>query len=447
MPEVEQRGIEAVPRAEQTAGARDLFGINFTFFVNPLMHVIGALAVTAGGLPLPWALAATFVGQALSFAVLVVIANAGTDYGVPGQVALRGTLGFWGARGLSSPYRMIAATYWFAAQALAGGLGIQALVEALAGSRPPLVPVAVALAALQAALAVLGLDVMRFLLRFVLPLTVAFTGLMVVLLVSSDDPRFAPGRVFESPDQRFTWLGFATYVTVVCGANFTFVTSVADFSRYTRTRRQVRVGLLASALTSIVITTFVGGYAAAATGETNPFVAVVELTSSDAIVVVLLAAIVVQTTAVNITNVYTAGMSLVNAAPRLGRLVATLAVGAAGVALAALPGVVEEAERWIVHLGNVAAPLAGVVFADFVLAKRCRLDVPALYDPAGRYRYLGGVNVAAVAAIAGGVPVYYAVPHEWLKVLWGAGVAAALYLVLARVTAVLPQAAPAAAGE
>jgi NCS1 nucleoside transporter family len=447
VPEVEQRGIEAVPRAAQTAGARDLFAINFTFYVNPLMYVIGALAVTAGGLPLPWALAATFVGQALSFALLVTIANAGTDYGLPGQVALRGTLGFWGARGLSSPYRMVAATYWFAAQAVAGGLGIQALVEALAGSRPPLVPIALALAAVQGALAVLGLDVMRFLLRFVLPATVALTGVMVGLLVSSDDPRFAAGRVFDSPEQRFTWLGFATYVTVVCGANLTFVTSIADFSRYTRTRRQVRIGLLASALTSILLTTFVGGYAAVATGETNPFVAVAELTSSDAIVVVLLAAIVVQTTAVNISNLYTAGMSLVNAAPRLGRLAATVAVGAVGGALAALPDVVEDAQRWIVHLGNVAAPLAGVIFADYVVAKRCRLDVAALYDPGGRYRYLGGVNVAAVAAIAGGVGVYYAVPHEWLKVVWGSAVAAIAYLALVRATAGSPEAAPAAAGE
>jgi cytosine permease len=447
VPEVEQRGIEPVPRAEQTAGARDIFAINFTFFLNPLMYVIGALAVTAGGLPLPWAIAATFAGQVLSFALLVAIANAGTDYGLPGQVALRGTLGFWGARGLSSPYRMIAATYWFAAQALAGGLGIQALVEALSGSRPSLVGVSTGLAVVQAALAVLGLDVMRFLLRFVLPLSLAFTGVVIGLLVTSDDARFAPARVLDSPDQRFTWLGFATYVTVVSGATLTFVTSVADFTRYTPTRRQARIGLLSSALTSIVVTTFVGGYAAAATGETNPFVAIAEVTASEVVLVILLAAIVVQTTAVNITNVYTAGMSLVNTAPRLGRLAATALVGLAGVALAGLPDVVEHAAGWIVHLGNVAAPLAGVIFADYVLLRRSTLDVPALYDPAGRYRYLGGVNAVAVVAIAAGVPVYYAVPHEWLKVVWGAAVGAVVYLVVARAGARVPEAAPATAGK
>jgi hypothetical protein len=60
---------------------------------------------------------------------------------------------------------MIAATYWFAAQALAGSLGIQAVVVALGGAKPPLVPVALALAVFHATLAVLGLDVMRYVLR------------------------------------------------------------------------------------------------------------------------------------------------------------------------------------------------------------------------------------------------------------------------------------------
>ena len=42
------------------------------------------------------------------------------------------------------------------------------------------------------------------------------------------------------------------------------------------------------------MTTFVGGYAAAATGATNPFVAVADLTSSDVLLVALLVAIAVQ---------------------------------------------------------------------------------------------------------------------------------------------------------
>jgi NCS1 family nucleobase:cation symporter-1 len=430
VPAVEEYGVEPIPEELRTGGWRDLFAITFTFFLNPVMYVLGALAVVDGGLPLWWAVAATVLGQALAFGLLVVIAQPGVDYGLPGQVAMRATLGFWGARALSSPYRMIAATYWFAAQALAGALGIQAIVVALGGGKPSLVPIALALAVFHATLAVLGFDVMRFLLRVVLPVSLAFTGVLLALYFASDDPRYAAGRVFESPDQHLTWAGFATYVTVMCGSSLTLVTNVADLCRYTRTRRDMRIGLLASALLAVAVTTFVGGYAAAATGELNPFIAVADLTGINALLVLLLIAIVVQGIAPNITNVYTAGLSLVNAVPSLGRLRATLLVAAPAIGLSAFPTLIREAQTWIVHLGNVAAPLTGVILADYLIVKRARLDPEALFDPRGPYRYLNGVNVAAVLGVAAGVGVYYALPQEWLKVAWGIGVGALAYLVL-----------------
>ncbi len=430
MPAVEEFGVEPIPAALRTVRWRDLFAINFTFFLNPVMYVLGALAVAASGLPLWWAVAAMAVGQALAYALMIPFAQVGVDYGLPGQVAMRSILGFWGARILSSPYRVVAATYWFATQALAGALGFQAIVEAMSGRHLRLVPIALVLAAFHATLAVLGFDVMRYVLRVVLPLSLAFTAVLIGLYVTSDNPRYAAGRVFDSPDQHVTWLGFATVVTVMCGASLTLVTNIADYCRYTPTRRDVRIGLFASALASVVVTTFVGGYAAAATGETNPFVAVVDLTGSDALLVILLVAIVVQGIAANITNVYTAGLSLVNAIPLLGRFRATLLVAAGAIALAAFPDFVNHAQKWITHLGNVAAPLTGVVLADYLLIKRQRIDVPALFDPDGRYRFLNGVNTAALAAVAIGVGVYYAVPDAWLKIVWGIGVGAAAYLAL-----------------
>ncbi len=431
MPAVEEYGVEPIPAALRTVGWRDLFAINFTFFLNPVMYVLGALAVVQSGLPLWWAVGAMAAGQGIAYAFMIPIAQVGVDYGLPGQVALRATLGFWGARLLSSPYRVVAATYWFAAQALAGGLGIQAIVAAMGGGHIRLIPVALALAAFHATLAVLGFDVMRYVLRVVLPLSLAFTAVLITLYVTTDNQRYAVGRVFHSPDQRFTWLGFATVATVMAGASLTLVTNVADYCRYTPTRRDVRIGLFGSALAAVIVTTFVGGYAAAATGETNPFVAVADLTGSDPLLAVLLVAIVVQGIAANITNVYTAGLSLVNSIPRLGRFRATVFVAAAAISLSAFPDLVSHAQRWIVHLGNVAAPLAGVILADYLVLKRTRIEVAELFEPEGRYRYLNGVNVAALLAVAAGVGVYYSLPHSWLKVLWGAGVGGVAYLGLA----------------
>jgi purine-cytosine permease-like protein len=430
MPAVEERGIEPIPPELRTVGWRDLFAINFTFFLNPVMYVLGALAVVDGGLPLPWAVAAMVLGQALAYALLVVVAQPGVDDGVPGQVAMRAWLGHWGARLGSSPYRIVAASYWFAAQALTAAFGFQAILLVLTGERYPLVPIALSLAVLHATLAVLGFDVTRWLLRIVLPVSVGFTVLLLGLFLASDDPAFALRRVLESPDQSLTWVGFATYVTVMCGASLTLVTSVADYCRYTPTRRDMRIGYVASALAAATVTTFVGGYAAAATGEVNPFVAVSQVTSVSFLLVLMLAAIVVQGIAANVTNVYTAGLSVVNSVPRLGRVWATVAAACLAVALSAFPDFIERAEDWVTHLGNVGAPLAGMVVAEYAIVQRMRIDVPALFDARGRYAYTGGVNATGLIAVATGIVVYYVAPVASVKVVWGAASAAVAYLLL-----------------
>ena len=49
MPTVEEYGVEPIPRELQTAGWRDLFAINFTFFLNPVMYVLGGSPSSMGG--------------------------------------------------------------------------------------------------------------------------------------------------------------------------------------------------------------------------------------------------------------------------------------------------------------------------------------------------------------------------------------------------------------
>lgn len=431
MPPIEEIGIQPVPREQRTGTWSDLFAINFAFAVNPLYFVIGAIAVKEFGLPLWWAVAASVLGVAFAFAILTPLAQVGSDFGIPGQVSLRAFLGTWGARALSSAYRTIAALYWFAAQAITAAYAIRALVDALAGVHLGVVPVAVGLAAVQALLAVAGFDVIRYVSKVVLPLGLAFVGVMIGLYLSSDDPRYAVGRVFHSPDQHLSWTGFAMCLTLVTGSTLTFLPSVADFTRYTRSRRDVRIGLGISAIVAMLVTTFVGGYAAAAIGTTKgSFEVVTSLTGSKAILAFVLLALVVQVTSVNIGNAYNVGLSLVNAAPRLGRPFATALGACAGIGLAAVPDLVDSAASWMTRLGNVSAPLAGVVIVEYLVVMRQRIDVPALYDPRGPYRYVGGVNAAALVSIAAGVTVYSIVPDELLKVAWGGGVAALTHLAL-----------------
>jgi nucleobase:cation symporter-1, NCS1 family len=84
----------------------------------------------------------------------------------------------------------------------------------------------------------------------------------------------------------------------------------------------------------------------------------------------------------------------------------------------------------VTHLGNLAAPLTGVILADYLLVKRGRIDVEALFDPNGRYRYVGGINAAALIGVAAGAAAYSLVPDAWVKVVWGLAVGALAYAAL-----------------
>lgn len=431
MPALEEIGIQPVPAAQRTGTWLDLFAILFAFGINPIYFVLGGIAVKQLGLPLWWAVGLSVLAQSVSYGILVIVAQVGCDYGIPGQVSLRAFLGVWGARVLSSGYRTLAALYFFAAQAVVASFALRALFEALAGIHLRVVPVSVGLAAVQALLAVLGFDVLRWVTRVVLPIGVAFVGVVVGLYVTSDDPRFAVHRVFASPDQHLTWRGVAGYLTLMIGSQLTFLPSVADFTRYTRSRRDMRIGVIGAVTLAMVVTTFVGGFAAAAIGSIKtPFEIAPTLTHSKAVLAFVVVALLVLSVAVNVGNAYNAGLSVVNAIPRLTRLAGTSLAAAAGVALAAVPDFVTSASVWITRLGTVALPLAGVVLYDYLVVQRQQIDVDELYDTRGRYRYIGGVNVAAVVAVAAGVAAYSTVPPVLVKAAWGLGVAMAVYVAL-----------------
>ena len=64
--------------------------------------------------------------------------------------------------------------------------------------------------------------------------------------------------------------------------------------------------------------------------------------------------------------------------------------------------ILSSAETFLSFMGGYAvflAPIAGIIASDYWLVKRQNIDVPALYDPRGRYRYKGGVNWRAVVAM------------------------------------------------
>ena len=283
---------------------------------------------------------------------------------------------------------MIASTYWFAAGA-DRRVRIQAIAVALADVEPPLVPTALAFAVVQAA--------------------VAAVARLRRDALAAPDRAAALDRRGRGAARRLARVGRSELRR---RPRARLARAAADVARL-RDRRDRHVRLVADARHEhrrpLPLHAVAPRHAdrprqldaardrdgdvhravfAVGNGETNPFVAASELTSSEIVLVVLLVAVVVQTFAANLTNVYTAG--LLARCPACRRSVASgrrcSSSGSPPLRLSAFPSLIEEAQSWITHLGNLAAPITGVVLADYLVVRRGRLDVPSLYAPPGTAR-------------------------------------------------------------
>jgi nucleobase:cation symporter-1, NCS1 family len=55
---------------------------------------------------------------------------------------------------------------------------------------------------------------------------------------------------------------------------------------------------------------------------------------------------------------------------------------------------------WLVGYSALLGPIAGILIADYFVLRRTQLNLAALYDPNGEYRYTHGFSLAGLAALA-----------------------------------------------
>jgi len=434
---VEQFGIEPVPPELKTVRWHDIFSIIFGFALNPGSMLVGGMAVLSG-LSFWGAIGAITGGVLLATIAYTITATVGVDYGLPGQVSMRMVYGLRGAKWVPSFLRTIASTYWFAYQTVAGSLAVVAILDRWTGTPHSLVAVSVTFAVLQAIVAIIGYDSLKHLSRIALPFKILILSFVLVLVGTDSDPNYTPSHVFHYAGKpEAGWLLFVTWLNVVAAGSLTMVTDSADFCRYTRSRTDMWWGTLLGKVGGGCFAACLGAYGAAATlGKTaNVFEVASGLTTSWFILLLFLIVIALDNWTINVLNLYTGGLSLSNIFERLGRFWTTLIISLLGIILSAIPDVASGYTTYVGILGNVFSPIAGVMIADYLLVKRMRIDLVALFEAKGPYWYWRGVNpVAVVWTLLGFLAYMFVIPAEWIRVLvtlvaTGAGYWATMYLL------------------
>jgi nucleobase:cation symporter-1, NCS1 family len=397
-------GIAPVPPEGRRLGVLDTFVLWADLGVSFLVMVVGMFLVP--GLSLGWALVAILVGAILGNGLLGLVGTIGADVGVPTMVLLRPVLGVRGSYvpTLLNILQLVGwATFELIVMAQAASLLSQRLFG-VGGYRGWVVVFGI----LTILMAVGGpvLVVKQWMEKFAV-WTVAGTLLWLTgaVLLTYD-----LGALFARPGtgEMSFWLA----VDLVAVMPISWVPLVADYSRFSRTRRAAfwatGSGYFVSHVWFYALGAILGLSAAVASDPQAPIApllaAVGGLTAGWAALLVLIVGEIDE----GFANVYSAAVSTQNLLPRAGQRGLAGGFGLLVLLLAATVPLVQY-ESFLLLIGSVFVPLLGILTADYFLLRRRRIDPAALEQVGGAYWYAGGVNRRAMAIWILGVALYLAI--------------------------------------
>ncbi|HSJ76188.1 MAG TPA: NCS1 family nucleobase:cation symporter-1, partial [Gemmatimonadales bacterium] len=384
-----------------------------------------------GGMNWWQAVVTIFLGNLIVLVPMVLNAHAGTKYGIPFPVYCRASFGTWGAN-VPALLRALVACGWFGIQTWIGGNAIYKIVGVFVPSLATGQPLPVlGITGMQLVCFLLfwganmwviyrGIDTIRFLLNIKAPLLIAL-GLALLAWawreaggfgpILSQPSRFAPGQ----PEAGKFLSYFFPALTGMIGFWATLSLNIPDFSRYARTQRDQVLGQALGLPLTMALYSFIGVAVTSATaiiyGQTiwDP-VDVLTRFENPAVLITAMLSLCIATLATNIAaNVLSPSNDFAHLAPqRISFRMGGLITGLLGVLMMPWKLVADPNGfifLWLVAYSALLGPIGGILIADYFVYRKCQLDVDALYDETGEFRYTRGVSwVAIIALIAGVLP-------------------------------------------
>jgi len=432
-----------------------------------------ASSLVGGGMNWWEAILTIFLGNTIVLVPILLNAHAGTRYGIPFPVFCRASFGTRGAN-IPAMLRALVACGWFGIQSWIGGDAICRILTVFFpafGAGPqnalgitlPQFACFMAFWGINMWVVYKGIDSIRILLNIKAPLLMALGLVFLVWAyrgaggfgpMLSQPSAFDPGQPKAGRFMEF----FVPGLTGMVGFWATLSLNIPDFSRYAASQRDQVVGQALGLPLAMAFYSFIGVAVTSATavifGQTiwNPLDVLIRF-RSPAVLIVAMLALCIATLATNIAaNVVSPANDFSHLAPRrISFRLGGLITGIIGIAMMPWKLVADPSGyifTWLVGYSALLGPVGGIMIADYFILRRRELDVPALYDPNGCYRYSRGWSVVAIAAFAVAVlpnlPGFLAqvgwidpvrVPHPLLAVYgyaWFAGFAIAFvaYLLL-----------------
>jgi NCS1 nucleoside transporter family len=305
----------------------------------------------------------------------------------------------------------------------------------------------------QVLIGIYGFYAIRTFEKYTVPITVVLMALMSYLAWTR------PGVVNWSlttslpPAAHLAMLSLLT-TAIGVGWGISWVTWASDYSRFVPRRVPSASVFWYSYLGMFVPTVWLailGATIASTTLDTDPAKMVSAVFGGITSLLVLLL-VLHGPIATNILNVYSAALAALSMGVRVSRTAMAVVAGLVGYLVTIYfvfqPSFAKAFDNWMISLLLWMSPWAGVILADFFVARRGRIDVEELYRDPDRSAY-GDINWGAIVAFIAGLVAGWAVEDGLVPALQGpistkllAGadlswlvgivVAGALYLALGR---------------
>jgi NCS1 family nucleobase:cation symporter-1 len=407
---VEARSIEMIPPGERHGHPKSQFTLWFGANAQITAIVDGALAVVFGADAF-WAIIGLLAGNVLGGIVMALHSAQGPKLGLPQMISSRAQFGVYGA-----VIPLVLVILMYVGFASTGTVLSGQAINLILGVNVPAVGILI-FGAATALLAILGYKYIHALGRVATVLGLAgFLYLTFAVLTKYDIGQIMFLKGFE-------WPTFLTAIALGAGWQLTFGPYVADYSRYLpqdtserRTFWYTFAGSVGGAQWAMTIGALAGGLSAAHLGGDflkNQVGYMGDLAGGGLIAVFIYLMIVCGKLTVNCLNAYGAFMCSVtigtainrrDTVSRATRIAFILVVIGASVliALFASKDFLNVFKNFVLMLLMVFTPWSVVNLVDYYKVSRDRLDIPALYDPNGRY---GRWNAAALVSYGIGVVV------------------------------------------
>ncbi|MGA4538731.1 purine-cytosine permease family protein [Uniformispora flossi] len=416
---LEHRTIEVIPDDERHGTPRSQFTLWFGANMQITAIVDGALAVVFGADAL-WAIIALLIGNVLGGVVMALHSAQGPRLGVPQMISSRAQFGVYGA---ALPLLMVILMY----------LGFAATGTVLAGQTVcemlhiDNTKVGILIfGALTAVVAVLGYRLIHLAGRVATVVGILGLGYLMIRLFTQYDVSAHVG------EKGFDAATFLLAVGLGAGWQLTFGPYVADYSRYLPRETSDRATFWSTFSGSVIgsqIAMTLGALTAAVAGDAflpDQVGFLGDLAGPAFLAFLIYLVIVVGKLTVNCLNAYGGFMSVltivtavngrsrITQAARVAYILGFTAISVV-IAMAASADFLSNFKNFVLLLLTVFTPWSAINLVDYYVISRERVDIPALYDPNGRY---GKWNATALTCYVLGVAVQ--IPFLATKLYTGA---------------------------